>query len=454
MAFPVDFVWGIASSAYQIEGAAAEEGRGPSVWDTFCRRPGSIWGGHTGDIACDHYHRFAGDVGLMQEIGVRAYRFSVSWSRVLPEGTGTVNGPGIAFYDRLVDALLRAGISPWVTLFHWDYPLGLAQRGGWLNPDSAEWFADYVALVVRALSDRVEHWITINEPSVFVELGHSQGTHAPGLRLGLDEVLLAAHRVLLAHGRGVQAIRAHAALGPRVGYAPVGIPCVPFRDTPEDLAACRELTFRVDGSNLWNNAWWMDPVLLGGYPEAGLRAYGAAAPRATAAELDLIRQPLDFFGVNTYFGHRARQGKDGQPEIVEYPPGWPLTAYNWHVLPEVLRYGPRLFHERYGLPVVVTENGISCRDWVARDGRVHDPGRIDYLGRHLGELGRASLDGVPIAGYFHWSLLDNFEWLDGYKERFGLVYVDYADQARILKDSALYYRDVIASNGASLDRVP
>ena len=447
--FPEGFRWGAAAASYQIEGAANEDGKGPSVWDMFCRKPGAVWEGHNGDVACDHYHRYEEDVLLMKAMGLKAYRLSVSWPRVLPAGTGAVNEAGIAFYERLIDALLEAGIEPWITLFHWDYPLELYYRGGWLNPETVEWFGEYAELVTRRFSDRVKNFMTFNEPQVFVGAGHMEGRHAPGDQLAFREVLRAGHHVLLAHGQAVQAMRAAAVSPIRIGYAPVGLISLPATNSREDVLAARQATFSITGRTAWTNTWWMDPVYLGSYPEDGLALYGADAPVVRAGDLELISQPLDFFGVNLYQGTYVKAGEQG-PEIVKRPIGSPITAFDWAVTEEVTHFGPKVLWERYQKPVVITENGISCRDWIALDGKVHDADRIDFTARHLISLGRAIDEGVPVEGYFHWSLIDNFEWGHGYKHRFGLVFCDYPTQRRVPKDSADWYAKVIASNGATL----
>lgn len=448
--FPEGFLWGAAAASYQIEGAAYEDGKGPSVWDMFCQKPGAVWNGHTGDVACDHYHRYEEDVRLMREIGLRGYRLSTSWPRVLPEGTGAVNERGLSFYDRLVDALLAAGVEPHITLFHWDFPLALYHRGGWLNRDSAAWFAEYTSVVVRRLGDRVKNWMTLNEPQVFVGAGHYEGRHAPGDRLRFAEVLRICHHVLLAHGMSVQAIRA-ASPGPcSVYYAPVAQIRYPVSSSQADIDAARASTFAVAAHTTWTNTWWMDPVFLGKYPEDGLRLFGKELPDIRSGDLEIIAQPVDFCGVNIYWGHPVRAGANGEAEAVPHPVGAPITAFNWSVTPEAMYWGPRFFYERYKRPIVITENGISCRDWISLDGQVHDPQRIDYMARHLIELRRAIADGVPVKGYFHWSIMDNFEWAEGYRQRFGLVFVDYPTGRRVLKDSARWYRELIASNGASL----
>lgn len=450
MAFRDDFVWGVATASYQIEGAAFDDGRGLSVWDMAVRKPGFVWEGHTGDVACDHYHRYAEDVALMKALGVQGYRFSLSWPRIMPEGTGRVEERGLDFYDRLVDELLGAGIEPWVTLFHWDYPLDLYHRGGWMNPDSPKWFADYTSVVVDRLSDRVGHWFTQNEPQCYIGLGLWHGIHAPGDKLRWSEVLLAGFHSMLGHGLSVQAIRAGAKRASRVGMAPVGSVCVPATDSEEDVAAAREAMFSVTERTPWVNSLFMDPLVKGEFPAAALSLYGSEMPKFTDADLETMRQPLDFFGVNTYQGTRIKRGADGNPEVVKFPVGHPQTAFRWWVEPSCLYWGAKFFYERYGLPIVVTENGLSNVDWVALDGKVHDPQRIDFLHRHILGLCQAAAEGVPVEGYFQWSLLDNFEWAEGYKERFGLVYVDYATGTRVPKDSYYWYAGVIASNGSSL----
>lgn len=454
MQFPQGFIWGTAAASYQIEGGAYEDGKGLSVWDMFCRKPGVIWNRQSGDVACDHYHRYREDVALMADLGVHAYRFSVSWPRILPDGTGRLNKAGLDFYDRLVDTLLEAAIKPYVTLFHWDYPYELYCQGGWLNPSSPGWFADYAQIVVGLLGDRVKHWMTLNEPQCFVALGHSNGVHAPGDKLGLAQVLRIGHNALLAHGKAVQAIRAASPGACQVGMAPMGAISYPLSSSPADVEAARTGMFSMHGQNLWSNAWWMDPVYLGHYPEDGLAAFGKEAPQIHPDNLKTIHQPLDFFGINLYQGWPVQAGVNGMPEPVEQPVGFPQTANRWAVVPEVLYWGPRFFYERYHLPVFIFENGISNLDWVAMDGKVHDPQRIDFTRRYLLSLRQAVQDGIPVAGYFHWSFMDNFEWGEGYKERFGLVYVDYATQQRLPKDSAHWYSQVIASNGKSLDLNP
>jgi beta-glucosidase len=460
MAFPETFAWGVAAAAYQIEGAARRDGKGPSVWDEFAHTPGRVLDGHTGDIACDHYHRYREDVALMKSLAVPNYRFSISWPRVMPEGTGAVNAKGLDFYDHLTDALLAAGIRPWVTLFHWDFPLSLMKGGGWLNRDSGDWFADYVRVVVDRLSDRVSHWITLNEPQCFIGFGHALGTNAPGLKLPAADCLAIGHHVLLAHGKAVSVLRSKAKSAPVIGWAPVGVTSVPHDpEDADDVDAARLSMDSVNGGdshamamppNLWSNTWWGDPVVFGRYPEDGIAAAGRDMPQILPGDMEIISQPVDFYGANIYTATRYRMGTGGNPERVPHSASTALSAFKWPVVPEALRWGPRFLHERYRLPVIVTENGISLSDWVHLDGAVHDPQRIDFLTRYLRQLRNAIADGADIRGYFHWSILDNFEWAEGYKQRFGLVHVDYETQRRTPKDSALWFRDVIRANGGNL----
>lgn len=448
MSFPAQFTWGVASAAYQVEGAASEGGRGASVWDAFCATPGNVFEGHTGDVACDSYHRIDEDVALIGGLGANGYRLSISWPRLIPAGTGAFNEEGFGYYDRLIDALLARGIEPWVTLYHWDMPQSLQERGGWLNPECVDWFEAYTRAVVDRYSDRVTHWFTLNEPAIFLGLGHNEGTHAPGLKLSRKEVLLATHHALLAHGRSVQVIRAHAKKKPTVGFAPVGNLHTPESESAADIEAARNATFTVPEKGwTYNYSWYCDPVMLGHYPEQGLSFFGSDAPAFSDADLETMHQPLDMFGVNIYSAAVARAGADGSIETVPGERGYPMTMFRWSINPEALYWGPKFLSERYGLPVVITENGLASMDWVHSDGKVHDPGRIDYLTRYLHQLRRACNDGVDVRGYFQWSIMDNFEWAQGYALRFGLVYLDYPTLERIPKDSYHWYAKVIASNG-------
>ena len=452
MAFPDGFLWGVAAAAYQIEGAHDAHGRKPSVWDAFSRQPGKVFEGHHGDVACDHYNRYPEDIALMADLGAKAYRFSISWPRILPDGTGAINDAGLDFYDRLVDSMLARGITPWATLFHWDLPVALFHRGGWLSRDSVNWFAAYTRMVAERLGDRVKHWMTLNEPQVFLGLGHASGTHAPGMRYSRPDLLRAAHHTMLAHGRAVAAIREVADGTAKIGWAPHGAMPYPATNKEADVAAARQVFEQVPDNDWWffSNTWFADPVVLGHYPESGLRLFGHEMPAGFEADLPDIAQPLDFFGVNIYQGEPFVADDSGNPVPVKRACGYPQTAIHWPVEPEVLYWGPRFLHDRYKLPLYITENGCAAMDWVHVDGHVHDAPRVDFLTRFLSSLERAVREGVDVRGYFHWSILDNFEWAEGYRMRFGLVYVDYETLERIPKDSYSWYQQVILSNGGCL----
>lgn len=452
MSFPKNFVWGAATAAYQIEGACDEDGKGPNTWDVFCREPGKVYGGHTGDIACDHYHRSGEDVALMQMLGLQAYRFSVSWTRVMPAGVGAVNEKGLEFYDRLVDQLLEAGIRPMTTLFHWDYPYELFLRGGWLNPDSPQWFADYCTVVAAKLGDRVNDWFTINEPGIFLVLGQIEGSHAPGCKGDAVQFFTALKHTMLAHGLGCRAIRAASAAPCRVGYAPHCIVGVPVSESPADVEAARQYTFGDnDNRRFWQQRIFLDPPLRGQWPTDIESRLSPRPVELTSDDIATMSPQLDFIGLNFYTGELVKEGAEQAAVVVPDPPGMPRTLFDWPIRPEGIYWTLKFHAQRYpNLPIVISENGLSNMDWVSLDGGVHDPQRIDFLTRYLRQVRRAIQEGVDVAGYLHWSLLDNFEWADGYKQRFGLIHVDYRTQVRTLKDSAQWYRGVIESNGASL----
>ena len=449
MGFAKDFVWGAATSSYQIEGTGRDSGKGQNIWDVFTKEPGRVYEGHTGDIACDHYHRFREDVAYMKELGLKGYRFSIDWSRVLPEGPGKVNEKGIDFYNALIDELLEQGIEPYITLYHWELPYEIYKRGGWMNPEIVEWFGQYARLVAERFSDRVKYFFTLNEPQCFVGLGFLQGCHAPGVKAPLRDTFEMAHNALKAHGRAVQMLRAYGKQNVQIGYAPTSGMCYPEKETLKDIEAARKALFALpdDLSNwTWNVSWWSDPVILGKYPEEGMKKYEKYLPVITDEDMKLISQPIDFYGQNIYNGRCIRMGTDGRPEEVRRPAGFPKTATNWPVTPEALYWGPKFLYERYRKPIYITENGMACHDTVSQDGKVHDPNRIDFLARYLKNLKRAAEE-IDIRGYFQWSLMDNFEWDKGYAERFGIIYVDFETQERIWKDSAYWYRDLIRRNG-------
>ena len=454
MSFRKDFVWGAATASYQVEGAAYEDGKGLNIWDVFCKEDGHVYEHHTGDVACDQYHRYKEDVAIMKELGLKAYRFSVNWARILPEGIGKVNEKGLAYYDNLVNCLIENGIEPYMTLYHWDLPYALHQRGGWLNPQSPEWFYEYAKLMAAHFSDRVSHFFTFNEPQCTVGLGYVTGEHAPGLKVGPYDYFSIWHNVLKAHGRGVQAIREAAVRPVEIGMAPCGALYYPATDSKEDIEAARKANFSLHEADIravsWDVAFCADPVFLGQYPEDIMKSFGQYFPKNAEKDLELISQPLDFYGQNMYNAVPVRADENGNPVRVDRYQGFPKTAIQWPVTPEVLYWAPKFLYERYQKPFYVTENGMSSHDWVSLDGKVHDASRVDFMHRYLREFKKAAADGVDLRGYFAWSLMDNFEWAYGYSERFGMVYVDYQTQKRTVKDSGLFYKNVIASNGEIL----
>ena len=448
--FPKDFLWGAASAAYQVEGAYLEDGKKESIWDRACRVPGRVAHGETGDVSCDHYHRFREDVALMKEIGLKSYRFSVSWPRVIPDGAGAVNEKGLQFYSDLVDALLENGIEPMVTLYHWDLPQALYEKGGWKNPESPRWFEAYARAVARRLSDRVRYWITFNEPQIFIGLGLHLGAMAPFERNDDDTVLQISRHFFLAHGRAVSALREEAGRPLMIGMAPTGDVYLPESGSAEDVEKARRASFAVaPGAFTMGNSWWADPIFLGRFSEDAERLFGNRLPRFTPEEWACVSQPLDFYGFNVYQATtRFPAPADGYQDHAYQ--GSPKTSLDWNVTPDVMYYAPKFLYERYGKPIIITENGMAGMDWVSLDGRVHDMQRIDFLHRYLLALERVMDDGVPVLGYHHWSIMDNMEWARGYDPRFGLIHVDYRTQRRTLKDSARWYARVIRTNGESL----
>lgn len=450
--FRDDFVWGIASSAYQVEGRDPEDGCGKNIWDTFAEE-GRILDGKDAYTACDHMHRYKEDYKLMKLLGIKAYRFSMSWARILPEGTGKVNEKAIAMYRDMILSMKENGIEPYITMYHWEFPQALQDKGGWLNEDVIQWFGEYAKVVAENFSDICEYFITLNEPECFVGLGHLSGVHAPGLKLPYKDVFKIAHNALRAHGQAVINLRKYASRPIKVGYAPTCGMAYPATDSPEDIEAARKTLFGFHqpmDNWTWNVAWFNDPVFLGKYPEEGLKKFAEYLPEITDEDMKLISQPLDFMGQNIYNGYMMRQGEDGEPEYVDREAGAAKTAAGWPVTPECFYYGVKFLYERYHLPLYITENGMSCHDDVSLDGRVHDPNRQNFLDLYISALQRANDDGADVRGYFLWTFLDNFEWDKGYTERFGIVYVDFKTQKRIVKDSAFWYQKIIESNGREL----
>jgi beta-glucosidase len=436
--FPRRFAWGVAASAYQIEGAAASDGRGPSIWDTFSSTPGAIADGQTGDVACDHCHRFLDDIALMARIGVMAYRFSVSWSRVQPDGRGAVNERGLAFYDRLVDALLAAGVEPLVNLFHWDLPQALQDRGGFADPRAVDWFADYAALVAARLGDRVADWMTFNEPAVFAFLGHADGIHAPGLR-DWPTALRVADNQLRAHAAAAAVVRSRIR-GAKVGIAFDVNQVVPATDTDRDRRAAAAWSAARD-------AWFLDPLFGRGYPQLGLEAHRAAGHLEGVELSDPPPGDLDYLGLNYYRRDPVSAASDRAFDwTINARPGTEQTQMGWEVAPDGLRDVLLALHAEYApREIVITENGAAYPDVIDPDGRIRDDRRTTYLARHVAAAAEALAAGVPLTGYHVWSLLDNFEWSLGYSRRFGLVHVDYTNQRRTPKASADWYSRLIAA---------
>jgi len=447
--FPDDFIWGAATASYQIEGAAREDGRGPSIWDTFSRTPGRVYAGHTGDIACDHYHRYADDVALMADLGLASYRFSVAWPRIQPDGSGPVNLKGLDFYDRLTDELLGKGIDPVVTLYHWDLPQTLEDRGGWANRETAEAFGEYARIVHARLGDRVQTWTTLNEPWCSAYLGYGSGVHAPG-KQDPAAVFASVHHLLLGHGLAARALRSAGAQSVSITLNPsVALPVDPGNRA--DLEAVRI----IDGLS---NRMFLDPLLKGRYPADMLEHMSRFTDLSYIADGDLatINAPIDVLGINFYQPAYV-SAKPGAPATLDQPgsegiawraPDGPVTDMNWLIEPSALTGLLKRIHDDYpGTPLMITENGAAYPEVPSADGEVHDTRRVDYLDGHLRACHDALAAGVDLRGYFVWSLMDNFEWAEGYRKRFGIVHVDYTTQQRTLKDSAKWYREVIRRNG-------
>jgi len=442
--FLPSFLWGAATAAYQVEGAHDEDGKGPSIWDTFSHSPWRVTNGDTGDVACDHYHRMAEDVLLMKELGLKAYRFSISWPRIQPKGKGPVNDKGLDFYKRLVDALLDAGIKPFATLYHWDLPQALEDKGGWTNRDVADYFADYATIAFNALGDRVDGWFTLNEPICTAFLGYKDGVFAPG-RNCLTDALMASHVQLLAHGKAVAAFRAAKTSCGRIGIVLDMADVQAASKHPSDIAA-------ADRDDAFHNRLYADPIFGKGYPSVLVDWIGKEWPKIPNGDMKIISAPIDLLGLNYYSGRLVSANPQSDflktsSKALEAE-GTVKTDMGWGVWPNGLyRLLIRIKKQYADIPIYVTENGMANRDEVDEKGEVPDDARIDYLSRHFAAAAKASKDGVKLEGYFVWSLLDNFEWACGYTKRFGLVYVNYKTGQRILKKSARWYARVIADNG-------
>ncbi|AEM77729.1 GH1 family beta-glucosidase [Thermoanaerobacter wiegelii] len=440
--FPKEFVWGVATSSYQIEGAVNEDGRTPSIWDTFSKTEGKTYNGHTGDVACDHYHRYKEDVEIMKEIGVKAYRFSIAWPRIFPE-EGKYNPKGMDFYKRLVDELLKRDITPAATIYHWDLPKwAYDKRGGWLNRDSVKWYVEYATKLFEELGDAIPLWITHNEPWCASILSYGIGEHAPGHK-NYREALIAAHHILLSHGEAVKAFREMNIKGSKIGITLNLTPVYPASEKEEDKLAAQY----ADG---FSNRWFLDPIFKGNYPEDMMELYSKIIGEfdfIKEGDLETISVPIDFLGVNYYTRGIVKYDEESMLKAENVPGPGKRTEMGWEISPESL-YDllKRLDREYTKLPMYITENGAAFKDEVTEDGRVRDDERIEYIKEHLKAAAKFIEEGGNLKGYFVWSLMDNFEWVHGYSKRFGIVYVDYETQKRILKDSALWYKEVILSN--------
>ncbi len=447
MAFSKDFIWGAAAASYQVEGAWNDDGKGPNVWDISAKY-GHIRHNETAEVSADHYHRMKEDVALMKELGLKAYRFSISWARVLPNGIGEVNEKGLKFYSDLVDELIANGIEPLATIFHWDYPYALDCLGGWKNKDSSDWFLEYTKVIIDALSDRVKYWMTFNEPQCSLGCGYMVGVFAPFQKCSTPELLEMGANMFRAHGKAVKYIRENAKQKCYISMAPYGSIYCPEDDSEEAFNKAYNDSFKSEGERFpFSMSYWSDVVYLGHYPEDMVEEFGDQLPQFTDEEWAMISAPLDFYGVNIYY-YKGYPSADGGYDTNWYQ-GRPHTALNWPVTPEAMYWVPKFMYKRYGLPVMITENGLSEHDWVCLDGKVHDSYRIDFTHRYLRELSRAA-DEVPVIGYMHWSVMDNYEWAEGFDERFGLIYVDYQTQERTIKDSGYWYKGVIEANGENL----
>lgn len=427
MKFDKDFLWGVATSSAQIEGAVQEDGRTFSIWDSLVDK--RIANGENCNVACDHYHHYVEDIAIMKKIGVKCYRFSISWSRIIPKNDGKVNKKGVEFYAKILNELKKNNIEPMITLFHWDLPMWVYKDGGYLSNSFADYFLDYVKIVVKEFSPFVKYWITFNEPQCFVGTGCYYGWHAPFIKVGDEKIGEITRNVMLAHGRAVKYLRENAALMPKIGFAPTASVHIPLNDTEEEIKKAYNKTFDIS-SGVIGAVWWSDPIVAGIIPN-GIKFI-------TEEDVKIIHQPLDFYAFNIYQPENSNE--------VKYQ-GMPRNSLNWIIEPKCLYWACKFYFRRYKLPILVSENGMPNLDYVYDDNKVHDPQRIYYIEKHLEQLKKAVEDNISVIGYLYWSFMDNFEWTFGYDPRFGLVYIDYETQQRILKDSAFFYKEVIKSNG-------
>ena len=445
MALDKDFIWGVAASNYQIEGAESEGGRGESIWDSKYTK-GKITGDMNGKYACDHYHRYKEDVALMKKLGIKHYRLAVSWPRILPNGTGELNPIGVKFYQDLVDELLKAGITPWVNLFHWDLPKKLYDKGGYQNPEISDWFAEFATRVVEMFGDKVSNYILFNEPECVAEDGHFLGNHAPFLKLSRKETFKVAHNLLLCLGKAEKAMRKTAKHKLSIGLVPCSTPALPLN--PKDEKAAADYNFKPNGS-FYDACFFPDAVIKGEFSPEYKAWFEENDYHPSSEDMKIIKCQLDYFAINLYRGYYVESTPEGTKRLPIRPED-NMTAMNWIITPEAMHYVIKYYYERYKLPIVISENGVATTDWKTLDGDIPDVMRIDYIKRHIIEMKKAA-EIYPVKGYFYWSFMDNFEWQFGYSKRFGLVYVDYATMERTPKKSAYWYKKVIESNGEDLD---
>lgn len=437
--FPDNFIWGVSTAAAQIESASSIDGRGVSNWDEM-PRIGAVYQNQTMDDGCDHYHHYKEDIKLMAELGVKAYRFSISWNRILPNGLGKINEKGLQFYDDVIDELLKYGIEPYITLFHWDMPLDLLKEGGWLNNKSSDWFLEYVKVVILRYKSKVKNWITINEPPCMMIFGGVEF----GRKYTTKETLQIVHNILLAHGKAARFIKDN---NLNVGIAVCSTTYAPIDDKEENIEAARIANFDIIRDDIWGIALWDDPIMLGDYNKKYYEIYtDEERPNITKEDLELISTPLDFYGHNIYHGAPVKTDGKGGYIILNHSVGNPKTCMDWDIYPKIMYWAPKYIYERYHVPFFITENGCAVTDILTSDKRIHDAPRIEYLKQYLANYRKAYEDGVDIRGYFLWSFMDNFEWREGYSKRFGIVYVNYQTKERIKKDSYYYYQEVIKNN--------
>ncbi len=448
MGFPKDFIWGVATASYQIEGNFGGDSGVISIWDKFCQQPDAISDKSSGAVSSDHYHRYPEDVQLMVGLGVKAYRMSISWARIMPDGE-TPSEEGLAFYDRLFDELLANKITPYVTLYHWDMPYALQLKGGYVNREIVRYFEKYVEVVAKRFSRKVKNWVTVNEPINYICCGYMMGNHAPGWKLPNHDVLYAWHHALLCHGAAVKILRQHGDAKTQIGAAITGWSYIPAdENNPADIEAARKKNFECE--RFRSIAGWADPMIFGNYPDSWYKYWGKELPKFDPSDMETISQKIDYFGTNIYFSYTCRALDNGGMELVDPPINAPRAAAGWPLTPKTMRWIPAFYYERYKLPIIMLESGICDSEFPGIDGKIHDASRVNQMQLYLCELRKAIDAGVDIRGYFHWSIIDDFEWKAGFTQRYGLVHVDHKTQKRTPKDSYYSYREIIRQNGANI----